>query len=412
MPAPLREEDLSLKYVFIDTNVLYHCKLFTEIEWGVLFEEKVDKIVLIIPNMVIEEIDKGKNSTVKKKRKRARKIVSKFYELEKNSFIGDKTEVKLSINPPEWKKLKRKDKKILTQSNPDHQIIAEILLFLRNHRKEQVLFVSNDFLPLKMVSQYGISTINWRDKPYSGILMKPEENGKTKPELEIHFENNKQKIELDSDIPAPDLLIFEPLAELLKKVPLEIQKMPINEVRNLNNAQEYYEAMNPSNKSDDEFEKEVIKYNKDLMEYTRYREVTLHLSNHGNKPFNDIDIRINAVLERKFIIDYYDNILKPIKPGRAGSTIISGYGVPYYYEDMVSEDQICHGIIKEETDRNVKWNFGYNVRKLKHGETIELYSIAIRIPKSFSTKEITLKCAFTQEEEGKMKSQTLKIKLI
>ncbi len=182
MPAPLREEDLSLKYVFIDTNVLYHCKLFTEIEWGVLFEEKVDKIVLIIPNMVIEEIDKGKNSTVKKKRKRARKIVSKFYELEKNSFIGDKTEVKLSINPPEWKKLKRKDKKILTQSNPDHQIIAEILLFLRNHRKEQVLFVSNDFLPLKMVSQYGTSTINWRDKPYSGILMKTEENGKTKPE--------------------------------------------------------------------------------------------------------------------------------------------------------------------------------------------------------------------------------------
>jgi len=276
MSAPLREEDLSLKYVFIDTNVLYHCKLFTEIEWGALFEGKAEKVELIIPNMVIEEIDKGKNSTVKKKRKRARKVVSKFYELEKNPFIDVKTEVTLSINPPEWKKLKRKDKKFLIQSNPDHQIIAEILLFIKNHRKEQVLFVSNDFLPLKMVSQYGISTINWKDKPYSGILMKPEENGKAKPDLEIHFENNKQKIELDSDIPAPDLLIFEPRAELLKRVPLEIQKMPINEVRKLTNAPEYYEALNPSNKSDDEFEREIIKYNKNLMEYTRYREITLH----------------------------------------------------------------------------------------------------------------------------------------
>ena len=51
-------------------------------------------------------------------------------------------------------------------------------------------------------------------------------------------------------------------------------------------------------------------------------------------------------------------------------------------------------------------SFGYNVRKLKHGETIELYPIAIRIPELFSTKEITLKCAFTQEEEGRRKSQS------
>ncbi len=287
MSAPLREEDLSVRYIFIDTNVLYHCKLFTEIEWGALFERKAEKVVLMIPNMVIEEIDKGKNSTVKRKRKRARKVISKFYELEKNPFIDVNTDVILSINPPEWKKLKRKDKKILTQSNPDHQIIAEILLFIKNHRKEQVLFVSNDFLPLKMVSQYGISTINWGDEPYSSILMKPEENGKTKPKLEIHFENNKQKIELISHIPAPDLLVFESRAALLKKVPLEILKMPINEVRKLTNAQDYSEALNPSNKSDDEFESEVINYNKDLMEYTRYREVKLYLSNHGNKPFND-----------------------------------------------------------------------------------------------------------------------------
>ncbi len=125
-----------------------------------------------------------------------------------------------------------------------------------------------------------------------------------------------------------------------------------------------------------------------------------------------IDIRINTVLEKEFKINYYDNLLEPIKPERSGSVISSGYGVPYYYEDMVSGNNICHRIRKEETDRNIKWNFGYNVRKLKHGETLKLYPIAIRIPDSFSTREITFNCAFTQEEEGKIKSQKLKIKFV
>ena len=47
----------SNKYIFLDTNVFIHCKEFTRIQWKKLFKDKVNRVELIIPEIVLDELD-------------------------------------------------------------------------------------------------------------------------------------------------------------------------------------------------------------------------------------------------------------------------------------------------------------------------------------------------------------------
>lgn len=82
-----------IKYVFPDTNVFYYCKFFTEIDWKSLFpEENIDKIIIEVSYTVLKELDKGKY-----KKKRARQVLSRFQEIEKNE-IQKNIELELCSN--------------------------------------------------------------------------------------------------------------------------------------------------------------------------------------------------------------------------------------------------------------------------------------------------------------------------
>jgi rRNA-processing protein FCF1 len=87
------------KFVYIDTNIFYHCRFFTEIDWKSIFKENVDKVVIRVPYMVMKELDKGKY-----KFKRARQVLPKLREL-KDREIKNGVELEISLFPTKWESL-------------------------------------------------------------------------------------------------------------------------------------------------------------------------------------------------------------------------------------------------------------------------------------------------------------------
>ncbi len=404
---------ITIKYIFIDTNVLYHCKFFTEIDWFSIFPDKPDKIRLIVPNKVIEEIDEGKYNKDKKLRKRARKVISKLNELERNPEFNKGIKVNLSIFPTKWENLEQKWKDVLDKSIDDHHIIAEILNFSLYQNKDDIIFISADFIPLQIAKKIGITTINWRNEEYSDTFIKPKEKKEKYPVLEICFnhETKQKELILSKEIPKPELMKFIQGEELLKEIPEEIKQMTIKELRNLEGSNKYLEILSPNVKSDEEFKKEIDNYNKNIKEYVRYKEIPLFLINNGDITYHDIDIRIKTTLENDFKIDYKENLIKPEKPKRNESPVYIRGGVSYYHYET-TEYETCYSIEIISREKNNQWNFGYNISKLKHGESAILYPIAIRIPEKFNSEMIIINCHFTQEEKGKIKAQNLRIILI
>ena len=61
-----------MKILVLDTNLLLHGKFLTEINWNFIFEEQKKKIV--IPYIVLKELDRAKYSNNVARRKRAGKV--------------------------------------------------------------------------------------------------------------------------------------------------------------------------------------------------------------------------------------------------------------------------------------------------------------------------------------------------
>ena len=111
------------KHVFLDTNVLQQCKLFTEIDWEVFFEDNPEKITIHIPNMVLKELDNNK-----KESKKARQVIPLLRKLMEKEF-KPKIFLELTLFPTKWDSLKEEWKERLDKTDPDHHIIGDILLY-------------------------------------------------------------------------------------------------------------------------------------------------------------------------------------------------------------------------------------------------------------------------------------------
>lgn len=65
-----------MKYLFLDTNIYLHYIDVEQIDWNALFEDK--KISIVVPSIVIREIDRHKDQSRGKIQKRAKTISTKF----------------------------------------------------------------------------------------------------------------------------------------------------------------------------------------------------------------------------------------------------------------------------------------------------------------------------------------------
>ena len=125
----------SLVFV-LDTNVLIHCKNFTQIQWDKIFEEDYEKIIILIPYMVLKELD-----YLKYQNKNALKAINKIRDIETGKFQVKAFGLISSILPPNWDKLLELDKQKLSMDEADHQILAEILLYLQENPQSSFILL-------------------------------------------------------------------------------------------------------------------------------------------------------------------------------------------------------------------------------------------------------------------------------
>lgn len=133
-------------YVFCDTMVFLHYRLFTEID----FQDIMDKesVTLVVPDTVSNEIDKHKDTSNNKRlRERAKKVSSKIAELIDN--MDDMTSLSTTIkNGYFFKFLPHKaidfEPLGLDPNSGDNKIIATILDFRSDHPNDEIVFFTHD----------------------------------------------------------------------------------------------------------------------------------------------------------------------------------------------------------------------------------------------------------------------------
>ena len=90
------------KYIFLDTNVFLECLLFTEIDWREIPKDsqKLDKIIIVIPYKVNEELD-----NLKRYEKKARNVQKRLRKLKDVEFKEGIT-LNITVFPINWSSLK------------------------------------------------------------------------------------------------------------------------------------------------------------------------------------------------------------------------------------------------------------------------------------------------------------------
>lgn len=419
-------------FIFLDTNVFLHCIEFTQIRWRDLFEEpkKSENLVIKVPYVVNEELD-----NLKKKEKQARKIQKKFRELQNKEF-KDGIKLEITVFPPKWSSLKDDWAKKLDENVSDCKIIAEILIFKKEHPNNDIYFFTSDNTPFFQAKALGINSIFWRDNEYNNIFkpIKPEKiTPKKLSDLRIFFKNDldtfnltpQEEFTIEKFISKnfPDYIFL--LDEKSQENKIETEK-EFNNIEHLNsediskNNMKKSSLISPASmskmfseisskfftKTDKEFYNEILKYFEEMKDFWSNIEIELYLKNLGNKPYHNVNIDIYTILEKGFEINSAEDLEEPEKPiikRNLGGFIHHPYIPPIgkKYNVKYSSPQ------KIKKEKNDIWIFRYSINKIQHQEVIELYPFTIKFPEIFKMKKITLDCQFRHDEEGTTKNQKL-----
>ncbi len=425
------------KYIFLDTNVFLHCKTFTEIDWRNLFKktQNNDEIIIVVPYMVNKELD-----NLKRYEKKARNIQNKLREL-KNVEFKEGITLNISFFPTKWSSLKPEWAEILDENESDCKIIAEILVFKENNPDDEVYFVTGDNTPYFQANALGINTIFWLDEEYKKIF-KPSETQPTRKnkliDLKLLFKNKDNNCELstENEFSLDEFFAeeFPEFPDLMKEEEIGIialednEKSEISENMTIKETEEkeltvadLINSFEPNTskllshlsfnlKSREKFKEEVLKYYEEMKEYRKYIEIELFLTNRGNKPYNNVNIEIFTLLEKRFKLKSKEELEKPEKPKIEREFFpFTSLTIPQFthkeYNVKYSSPE------KIEKEKNDIWVFGYSIKKIQHNDTLGLYPIMIKFPEEFKMKKIQFSCTFKHDEEGVTKDQKLMINI-
>lgn len=173
-----------IKYVVLDTNIYLHFKDIEHIDWCKLLH--ADAVEIIVPLIILNEIDKHKDShSVSKIKRRARTVSKKLYEYffnNENEEAVIKDNVTISSHDPD---VKPHDYGF--EANRQDQYLIASILKLKEEQHKYITFISADNGALLLAKKKGIKAMRMPDE-----FRLPDE--KTKEEKE----NDKLKRELAS----------------------------------------------------------------------------------------------------------------------------------------------------------------------------------------------------------------------
>lgn len=333
-----------MKTIFLDSNILLHFKIFTDIDWIKVCEDSKCKI--IIAPIVIEELDKIKigNNDISK---RARKILTRIENIIENqkTEIRENVEFELIQSRPsdETLKLNRLDYR-----KQDDQLIASLIEYREQHLGDLIYLCSFDIGPRLRSPQYGINIIK-----LSEDLLLPFKDS----EVDRHIkELQRENALLKSRIPRP-VLLFEGEQEFIKikldKNNIELAQFIQQNIDEIKNKYPYMEYS--QNSKDTPFaslalltqvaKDQIERYNSDLdLFYSRYAaylqelyeyelkshlsiKISLVLTNEGNAPAEEVDVYCHFPDGFELINedDLDDPPNKPIPPSTPKS-MLEGFG--------------------------------------------------------------------------------------
>lgn len=174
--------------VFPDTNIFLQCKNLDELDWREITE--ANTIYLVIPRTVQLEIDELKQSSNKRRSKRARitnSLFKKIIESDSSKYILKETNPYIELTIFDLISRKNMKKDILDLEKADDCIINEVMTYKKNYKKRNVVFITHDTNPMQTAKMCNLPFIsvpeNW--------LLEPE---KDKEEKEIFRLKTELKI--------------------------------------------------------------------------------------------------------------------------------------------------------------------------------------------------------------------------
>ena len=188
--------------MLLDTNVYLHYIDFEQVDWAAIVGDK--EYAILVPFIVIKEIDKYKDGPKNKIKTRARAVSSKFGSY----FLDDSCERKLNLiplNEPSDDVLKIN---CLNRNISDDVIIASALAF---EHKENIIVISHDNTLLIKAKNFGLKFIPKMPDEY---LIAEEKSAEEK-----EYERCRKELELlKNRQPKPYLTFSDGSRELRIKV--------------------------------------------------------------------------------------------------------------------------------------------------------------------------------------------------
>jgi rRNA-processing protein FCF1 len=154
-----------MTYLFLDTNIFLHYKFFIEIPWQKIVS---DEYQIVLPPVVMDELDKHKRHQNPKIASRAKKVLSKFEDI-----VNDTGSFPLKYI---FKRPSREtfDLYQLDRNEQDDCILATILEFKVQYNDASIKLISNDTGPRFRAASLSIAAVKLDDE-YLVPIEKTEE---------------------------------------------------------------------------------------------------------------------------------------------------------------------------------------------------------------------------------------------
>lgn len=414
-----------LKYVFPDTNTFLHWPIFTDLDWHKIVS--ADEVHLIIPSIVLYEVEKFKDRDRKKGiQDRARKALKTLEDL------GAEAEGGVEIRPGLRVEIvfesvagNGSESDTITKSNVDSLIVEEVKRLRNAHPNEEHVIVTADSTMRLKARRYGIQAI----EPPPDLRQVD-----TREETEL-YEVKKELANLKSRLPRPSIAFrdsgnrFEwPNFQVALQKTLFVSKrfQAVSKGHPFRSTNRAFGAISLSYPGENVADNE--KYNGELQKYfaeitdfltksfenrlrrLRVPKLDLTLTNDGNAMASHVRVTLKLSKNLRFLNEEdFPEISKPPKePQVPGYFLIPPKIRAYHYDEFERPSNQHVREFRFEVSANGKEAI-FEIDSLVHHAPVDLPQIWVTTPDESEPVPFSISCGISCAELPKPVEQKLNV---
>ena len=316
------------KTVFLDTMIYLHYRPLEDIDFLSLLRSS--KVVIIVPRITVQELDKQKDKNPSRRLKdRARKVLQKF----EGWFAIEEAEISASTFIQYFGSIPNIDFASigLDGLRGDDNLIATIIHYQKENPDEDVLLITQDTGPKLTAKDHDIATLSFQDdlklqeekdpleKENLDLKRQIEKLTNALPKPRVHFISGQSKsniieVQLEDPLPYPKEEIESNIRALEEEYHFVGSSLsavfPEEECKRYNSElQQFFES-----------NKRFIERNTEIVNARRLElEIQLEILNEGTGPANDLDVKLRfpdniSVVRKKDHEKKKENLHEPNPP--------------------------------------------------------------------------------------------------